>query len=96
MAAERIEVVGVQLEPAARQHERARHPGRLEPEDARSGVDGFLNCGAIQHAWRASSVRPRGVCVRDDTSAARSTARIAPPAAAHFTLKDGARRRDCT
>ena len=49
MAAERIEVVGVQLEPAPGQHERAGHPGRLEPEDAGTGVDGFLNCGAIQH-----------------------------------------------
>jgi hypothetical protein len=48
--AERIEVVGVQLQAAARQHERAWDPGRLEAKDARTGVDGFLNCGAIDHA----------------------------------------------
>jgi hypothetical protein len=54
MAAERIEVVGVQLEPSARQHEGAGHPGRLESEDAGAGVESLLNCGSIHHGLTAA------------------------------------------
>ena len=42
MAAERIEIVGVQLAAAAGNHEGARHPARLEPQDAAAGVDRIL------------------------------------------------------
>ncbi len=55
------EIVGVQFEPTARQHEGARHPRRRQAKDARAGVDGVLNCCAIDHSSEASSGPIRGV-----------------------------------
>ena len=44
--AERVEIVGMQPKPPARNHERARHPARFEPENAGACVDCVLCAGA--------------------------------------------------
>ncbi len=46
----RVEIVGVQPEPAARQHERSRHPRRLQPQNALAGSECFLNVRSLHHA----------------------------------------------
>ena len=43
IAAERVEIVGMELETAAGDHERARHPARLEAQDAGSGANRRFN-----------------------------------------------------
>jgi hypothetical protein len=39
VTAERVQVVGMQLEPAAGDHEGARNPARLQPQDAIARAD---------------------------------------------------------
>ena len=43
MRAERIEVIGMQAQPAARLHERARNPAGFEPENPVAGIDRVLH-----------------------------------------------------
>jgi hypothetical protein len=49
VAAKRVEIARVQLQPLAGDHERARHPARLEPQQALSGGNGVLDLRAIDH-----------------------------------------------
>ena len=49
MAAERVDVVRVQLEAAAGHHEGAGDPAGLQPEQPAAGVERLLNLGAIEH-----------------------------------------------
>src|SRR5262249_17077575 len=39
----------MQAETAARVHERAGHPARLDPQDALARVERILNCGTVGH-----------------------------------------------
>ena len=73
---ERVEVLRGQLEPAARHQERARHPGRGEPQDALAGFErraGPQRCSdrssfALSLAWISghSSTISRGILDLDD------------------------------
>ena len=50
MRAERVEIVGMQPQPPAGVHERARHPGGLEPKQPAARTDGVQNLRSIEHA----------------------------------------------
>ena len=67
MTAERIEIVGVQLQPAAGNHERAGNPARIQPQDARSGVDRFLNAERFTMRWGPHQLEAGLFTVGDDT-----------------------------
>ena len=92
MSAERIEIVGVQLEPPTGQHERARHPGWRQAKDAGAGVDRVLNRCAINHSSGASSGRSAGF-VRGRYCARRGRGKARRPTPPRFTVKDARRGR---
>src|SRR6185369_11779944 len=51
MSAERIEIVGMQFQPAARNQEGARHPTRFQPQYPGPRADGVLACGSIGYGF---------------------------------------------
>src|SRR6185295_19865838 len=86
MPSKRIQIVRVQFETAPGQHERTGHPRGLEPEDSRSGVDRFLNCRTIQHAFEPRRGKPAAACVT--ILGWPGSGKEGRSVAAHFTLKD--------
>ena len=62
VAAERIQIARVELEPFARNHERTRHPARLEPQHSATRVYRTLDLRPIQH-WPV--LNPRFIDPRD-------------------------------
>src|SRR3569833_1284405 len=57
MAAVRIKIVRMQLQPPARNHERPRHPVRFQPENPSSVAHGVTDLVLVQHFWLDKSFR---------------------------------------
>src|SRR5271155_5044842 len=54
MAAEGVEIVRVELQPASGNHERSGHPTGFQPQYACAGVDGFFYLGSGPHCYLIS------------------------------------------
>src|SRR5689334_21533964 len=50
VAAKGVQVVRVEPQTAPRNHERTRHPARLQPENSATRINRFLNVRSIHHA----------------------------------------------
>src|SRR5689334_6796265 len=75
MAAARIVVVRVEPQATSGNHERARHPARLQAKEAASGVDGILNLRSIDHSLLSKkSGRIRTIQPREGPQQASATA----------------------
>ena len=60
VAAQRVQIVGMEFQTAAGNHERARHPARLETQDAGSGANRCFNLRSRDHCWM-SFLGPRTI-----------------------------------